>query len=63
MTDKPGAPRLADLPREERERLEVENQREIQDGLTRRHVSIAADQQRYLAVQLARVAAMGKREG
>ena len=60
MTDKP---RLADLPREERERLEIEKQREIQDGLTRRHVSIATDQQRYLAVQLLRVAAMGKGKG
>lgn len=62
MTDKPDnamPPGLADLPRDKRERLEVEKQREIQDGLTRRHLSIATFRQRYLADQFARILSVG----
>lgn len=52
-------PRTADLPLSVRRGLEVEKQRELNDGLTRRHLSIAMDRRRYLAVQLARVLRTG----
>ena len=52
--------RLADLPRDERERLAVEKQREIQEGLTRTHVAKAVFARAYLAAQLARLIRMGK---
>jgi len=45
--------RLADLPLEERRRLEVEKQREVGEGLMRRHVAESQYQRLYLAAQLA----------
>ena len=62
MSQQTGA-RIADVPLAERRRLEVEKQRELADGLTRRHLSIATYRERYLAAQIARVLSMGKREG
>ena len=47
--------RIADLPLEERRALEVEKQRELGEGLTRRHLADAAYRQSYLAVQIARL--------
>jgi hypothetical protein len=55
--------RIADLPLEERRRLEVGKQRELQEGLDRRLVSIATYRQRYLADQFARLLSIGKRKG
>jgi hypothetical protein len=46
--------RLADLPREQREELEADRQREIQDGLTRRHVADATREQQHAAANFAR---------
>ena len=59
-TDHAVPPGLADLPLEARQAREVETRREIQDGLTSRHLSIATYRQRYLAAQFARVLRMGK---
>jgi hypothetical protein len=53
---------IADLPLSVRRSLEIEKQRELGEGLTRRHLDIATYRQRYLAVQFARVLSMGKRE-
>ena len=61
MTDTPEDQHgLADEPLSVRRRKDVEKQREIQDGLTSRHLSIATYRQRYLAAQFARVLRMGK---
>lgn len=38
--------RIADLPLAERRRLKLEKQRELEDGFTRRHLSIATYRQR-----------------
>jgi hypothetical protein len=58
-TDHAVPPGLADLPLEARRAREVETQREIQDGLTRRHLADAAFARAYLAVQFARVLRAG----
>ena len=50
---------LADVPLTVRRRLEVEKQRELHNGLTRRHLDIATYRQRYLAAQFARVLSVG----
>ena len=50
--------RIADLPLDERRKLEIEKQRELADGLASRHLHITMYQQRYLAAQLARVPAL-----
>ncbi len=47
--------RIADLPLSVRRELEVEWQRELNDGLTRRHLDNAGYRQQYLAAQFARV--------
>lgn len=58
MTE-PAVPRgLADLPLEVRRAREVERDRDIQDGLTRRHLAVAADERAYAAVDLARAIAV-----
>lgn len=59
MTDEPTRGRTADLPLEDRRRLEVENQRDLADGLMRRHVAESEYKRRYLAVQLARLQRAG----
>ena len=51
--------RTADLPLDERRRFEVEKQRELQDGLTRRHLHIAKYRQRHLAAQFANALRVG----
>ncbi len=51
--------RIADLPISVRRELEVEKQRELQDGLTRRHLDLAAEGQREVAAQFARVLRVG----
>lgn len=61
--NEPGRDRTADVPLAERRRMEVEQQRELQEGLNRRLVSNARDRQLYLADQFARVLSMGKRKG
>ena len=60
MTDMPGQTRgcISDLPLEERRRLELAKQRELEDGFTRRH-HIATYRQRYLAAQFTRVLSIG----
>ena len=63
LPEEPVQGRIADLPLEERRRLEVEKQRELLDGLTRRLLDIATYRERYHAVQFARVLSMGRREG
>lgn len=65
MTDTPdvAVPKgLADLPLSVRRRLAVAWERELDDGLTRRHLTDATYEQRNLAVQFARVLRMRKRE-
>ena len=47
--------RAADLPLDERRSLEAEKQRELGDGLMRRHVADSQYKRQYLAVHLARV--------
>ena len=59
MTDKQG--RLADLSLDERQRLEIEKQRELQDGLTNRHVADATERAAHLAVNFARTLGLGRR--
>ncbi|MDB5678389.1 hypothetical protein [Sphingomonas bacterium] len=54
---------LADLPLEVRRAREIDAQRELNDGLTRRHLGNAAFAQAYDAVQFDRILRMGKREG
>ena len=56
-------PGLADLPLDVRRAREIETQRELHDGLTRRHLDNAAFAQAYNAVQFDRVLRMGKQEG
>ena len=51
--------RIADMPLAERRSLEVEKQRELDDGLTRRHLHVATYQQSYLAVQFGRLLRAG----
>lgn len=51
--------RIADLPLEERRRLDIESQTEIADGLMRRHVAEAEYERRYLAVQFHRLLRVG----
>jgi hypothetical protein len=58
VTEEPARGRLADLPLEERRRLEVEKQRELSDGLMRRHVANATFERLSLADQVARVPAL-----
>lgn len=58
MTDKPTRGRIADLPLEERRRQDMETQRELADGLMRRHVANATYRQRYLAAQAGRIPAL-----
>lgn len=53
--------RLADLPPGERLALQAEQDRALSDGLTRRHLANAAESQRYLAVQFARLLNIGPR--
>lgn len=50
---------LADLPLEARRALEIEADREIQDGLTRRHLAEAAFAQTDQAVQFDRLLRAG----
>lgn len=50
---------LADLPLPARRRLDVEWQRELGDGLTRRHLAVEGYRHRYLAAQFARVLRVG----
>ena len=52
-------PGLADLPLEARRALEIEVDREIQDGLTRRHLAEAEFARTYLAVQFDRLLGAG----
>ena len=59
MTDEPKRGRIADLSLDERRRLNIEKQRELADGLMRRHVADSEYQRRYLAVQLARALRVG----
>lgn len=56
-------PGLADHPLEVRRAQEVERRRELDEGLTRRHLANAEYRGSYLAVQFDRVLRMGKREG
>lgn len=58
-TDGTVPPGLADLPLEVRQAREVETQREIQDGFTRRHLTEAVFARTYLAVQFTRVLHVG----
>ena len=46
---------LADLPTDERRARDVERDRELSEGLTRRHVTNADYARRYLAHQLDRL--------
>ena len=62
LTDEVVPKGLADIPLDVRRARDVETQRELNDGLIRRHLRIAEYRQRYLAVQFARVLSMGKRE-
>lgn len=52
-------PRIADLPLEERRRLDIEWQHELDEGLTRRHVVNAHYEASYLATQFARFLRFG----
>lgn len=47
--------RTADLPLDERRGLEVEKERELQDGLIRRHLHIAAYDRAYVPLLLSSV--------
>jgi hypothetical protein len=47
-------PGLADLPLAERQRLDVEWQRQLDEGLTRRHLAEAEYERCYAEVQFAR---------
>jgi hypothetical protein len=58
MTDKPTQGRITDLPLEERRRQDIETQRELADGLMRRHVANATYERCALAAQVARVPAL-----
>lgn len=59
MTDKTKIPHgLADLPLEERRRIEVEWQRELNEGLTRAHLQGANFRAAYLAHELGRAIAL-----
>ncbi len=51
--------RIADLPLEVRRQQEVDRQRELGQGLTRRHLATAEDERHYLAVQVARLLRAG----
>ena len=51
--------RIADLPLPERRSADVEWQRELDEGLTRRHLHRARYRAAYLAVQLARLLRAG----
>jgi hypothetical protein len=51
--------RLADLPLEERRRLEIEKQRELDEGLMRRHVANATFERAYAAYHFARAPLLG----
>jgi hypothetical protein len=52
--------RLADLPLEERRAQEIEKRRELDEGLTRRHLANAAYEQAYRDVQFDRVLRAGR---
>jgi hypothetical protein len=51
--------RIADLPLAERRALEVQKERELDEGLTRRHVANAHYERSYLGFHLARLLRMG----
>ena len=55
--------RIADLPLETRREQEVEKQRELEEGLSRRHVANAEYDRRYLAVQFDRLLRAGQALG
>lgn len=55
MTDHAIPPGLADLPLDVRRAREVEREREIQDGLARRHLAETGFEQAYAAVQFDRL--------
>jgi hypothetical protein len=63
MSDSAPKGRLADLPLAERRRLEVETQRELDEGLTRRHVQNAAKHEAMLAANFARAVQFCKQHG
>jgi hypothetical protein len=63
LPEEPPRGRIADLPLAERRRLDVEKQRELEDGLTRRHLHIATYRRQYLAAQFALVLGVRKGEG
>ena len=52
-------PGLADLPLEVRQAREMEAQREIQEGFTRRHLAVAADERAYAVAQFAHALRVG----
>lgn len=54
--------RIANLALGARRRLEVERQRELDEGLTRRHLDNAEYDRRYLAAQFARLLRTAMRE-
>lgn len=62
MTDPTDAipPGLADLPLEVRRAREIEREREIEDGIARRHVVVTADERAYAAAQFARAMAVAR---
>jgi hypothetical protein len=51
--------RIADLPLDERRVLELQKERELGEGLTRRHVANASYERSYLGFHLARLLRMG----
>jgi hypothetical protein len=59
VTDEPKQGRTADLPLEDRRAQEIEKRRELDEGLTRRHLAAASYERAYAADQLARAVRMG----
>ncbi len=51
---------LADLPLEVRRARDLETHQELHEGLTSRHLAIAANEQAYLAGQLAHLRGLGQ---
>jgi len=60
MTDETKTGRIADLPLDERRAMEVERDREIAEGLTRRHLANAEYARAYATVQFDRILRMGR---
>ncbi len=58
--DGPSRGRIADEPLESRRKFEIEKERELAEGFTRRHVANAEYEQRYLAVQFDRLLRAGQ---